>query len=157
MCLVRNVHDFVWYDNTRDTLLSPAEPAVLDQGVTYRGFVNEMISLTCTADGVPLPDIVWLKDGCPLSAHIAQSNRFLVTEAVVPGFRVHVPGAIQSNLTILDSTEKDGGDYMCRATNEIDTAYLPAPHQVVVDGTLIKGSINTIVPNLVHLSMVLQK
>ena len=142
MCLVSKIHACYSVAHVICIFSFSAGPAVLDQSIIYRGLVKGRISLTCTADGVPLPDIVWLKDDCPLSAHIAQSNRFLVTEAVVPGFRVHVPEARQSNLTIVDSTEKDGGEYSCWATNEIDYAYLPAPYHVTVDGKLETVSSN---------------
>ena len=111
-----------------------AAPAILVRPVSHRGFITEQIVLSCTADGVPLPDIVWLKNGCPLSTHIAQSTRFTVTETVVDGFRVHVPEAKQSILTITNSKESDGGEYTCRARNKIDTAYLSTPHTVAVNG-----------------------
>ena len=96
------------------------------------GFIHGTISLVCTADGVPLPDITWLKDGCPLPQ--LQSTRFQITKTVVPGFRAHVPEARQSVLTVEESMEQDTGAYSCRATNELNTAYLPVAHQVTVHG-----------------------
>lgn len=110
---------------------------VLDSAADYRGFVRETFSLVCTADGVPLPDITWLKYGCPITRHIEQSSRFQITERVVPGFREHVPEAKESVLTIEDSTEHDAGTYSCRATNTLNTAYLPVAHQITVDGTFL--------------------
>ena len=115
-------------------LFTLAAPVILVQPVSHRGFVTEQIVLSCTADGVPLPDIVWLKNGCPLSTHIAQSTRFMVTEKVVAGFRFHVPEARESTLTLTNSKESDGGEYTCRARNEIDAAYLSTPHSVTVNG-----------------------
>ena len=111
-----------------------AEPVIVNAAMDYSGIVRETISLKCTADGVPLPDITWLKDGCPLSQHIQQSSRFQVSERTIPGFRVHVPEAKESVLTIEESTEQDAGTYSCRATNEVNTTYLPVAHQVTVDG-----------------------
>ena len=109
------------------------EPSVKNQGLNYRGVVKGRISLSCVADGIPLPDIVWLRDGCPLSSGI-RSSRLKITETVVGGFRRHVPEAMQSDLTIHDSAVKDGGIYTCRATNSLSRAYMSTPHQVTVDG-----------------------
>ena len=104
----------------------------MDATTNHVGFVHETISLVCTADGVPLPDIAWLKDDCPLAQ--LQTTRFQITERVVPGFRAHIPEAKESVLTVEESTEEDTGAYSCRATNELNTAYLPVAHQVTVRG-----------------------
>ena len=115
-------------------------PTVMDQAINYRAIIQETISLTCIADGVPLPDIVWLKDGCPLSVHISQSSQLNITESIVPGFRAHVPEAKQSILTIKDISGKNEGAYSCRATNVIDSAYLPVSHQVIVDSKPVNNN-----------------
>ena len=122
----------MWSLNVSHTCSSTAEPAVLNATTNHMGFVHETISLGCTADGVPLPDITWLKDGCPLAQ--LQATRFQITERVVPGFRAHVLEARESVLTIEESMEQDAGAYSCRATNELNTAYLPVAHQVTVLG-----------------------
>lgn len=111
-----------------------AEPVVLDGKTDYRGFVGETFSLSCIADGVPLPDITWLKNDCPLTWHIELSSHIQTTERVIPGFRVHVPEAKESVLTVEESTEHDSGSYSCRATNTLNNAYLPRAHKVTVNG-----------------------
>ena len=115
----------------------------MDETTEYRGFVGETFSLSCTADGVPLPDITWLKDDCPLTRHIELSSRFQTIEHVIPGFRGHVPEAKESILTVKESMEHDSGFYSCRATNTLSTISLPGVHQVTVNGT-------GIIPSLLH-------
>ena len=109
------------------------EPQVLNEQTDHEGFVTETVSLVCRADGVPLPEILWLKDGCPLSQTIEELPRFQITQRVGPGFRPHVLESVESVLTIENSVESDSGAYSCRATNALNTTYLPTPHQVTVN------------------------
>lgn len=117
--------------------LITVEPKVFDDPIHHDGFVTETISLMCRADGIPLPTtIVWLKDDCSLTQYIEHLARFQVTVSHSQGFRSHVPEAIESVLTISESMERDSGSYSCRATNEINTAYLPVEHKVIVNGNV---------------------
>lgn len=109
---------------------------MLDETTEYGGFVGGTFSLSCVADGVPLPDITWLKDDCPLTWHIEFSSRIQTTERVISGFRAHVPEAKESVLTVEESMEHDSGSYSCQATNALNTVYLPSAHQVTVNGTV---------------------
>lgn len=108
---------------------------MLDETTEYSGLVGGTFSLSCTADGVPLPDITWLKDDCPLTRHIELSGRIQTTEHVIQGFRAHVPEAKESILTVEENMEHDSGDYSCRATNTLGTTGLRGGHQVTVIGT----------------------
>ena len=108
-----------------------------DEQTSPKGFVTETVSLVCRADGVPLPEISWLKDGCPLSRAVGELSQFHVTQRLVPGSRSHVPEAMESVLTIEDSVESDSGAYSCRATNELNTAYLSNPYQVKINSKMI--------------------
>ena len=112
---------------------SSVEPQVLNEQTDHEGFVTETVSLVCRADGVPLPEILWLKDGCPLSRTIEELPRFEITQRVGPGFRPHVLESVESVLMIENSVESDSGAYSCRATNTLNTTYLPTPHQVTVN------------------------
>ena len=116
------------------------EPQLLHNEQPNVVSVRETVSLTCRADGVPLPEISWFKDGCPLSRAIEELSRFHVTQRVVPGFRAHVLEALESVLVIDDSTTADSGAYSCRATNELNTTYLAMPHQVTVNSKAIGSS-----------------
>ncbi|XP_059334168.1 hemicentin-1 [Ammospiza nelsoni] len=63
--------------------------------------VNNFISLTCEVTGFPPPDLIWLKNGKPISSN---SNTF-----IVPGARtLQIPRARLS----------DGGEYTCTARNQ---------------------------------------
>lgn len=119
-------------------MIFSVEPQVLaDEQTSPEGFVTGRVSLVCRADGVPLPEISWLKDGCPLSRAVRELSRFHVTQRLIPGFRSHIPEAVESVLMIDDSVESDSGAYSCRATNELNAAYLPNPHQVKINSKMI--------------------
>ncbi|KAL9846109.1 hemicentin-1 isoform 2-T2 [Geothlypis trichas] len=63
--------------------------------------VNNFISLTCEVTGFPPPDLIWLKNGKPISSN---SNTF-----IVPGARM---------LQIPRARLSDGGEYTCTARNQ---------------------------------------
>lgn len=67
-------------------------------------------SLTCTAQGFPLPQIIWLKDGAPISAN---GNNINTTSIDIP------PSAVTSILDLCDVQLLDSGEYQCRASNSI--------------------------------------
>lgn len=60
------------------------------------------VEMSCTSIGLPVPDVVWLKDGTPL----------------VPDKRVRVQiSGVRSKLTFSKVTLHDWGEYKCVATN----------------------------------------
>ena len=60
-------------------------------------WINHKTEITCEAEGVPLPDIIWDRDGTVISSKEFHS-RF-------------------STLTFTPQEASDFGDYVCKATN----------------------------------------
>ena len=94
---------------------------------------NQNVSFNCTADGIPMPTIVWRKNGQLL---IPNNKRNIAQLSNSTGFRSNtIPGVVQvtSILTITDLTGSDNGSYSCRADNEANIgAVLTIPYQLTV-------------------------
>ena len=84
---------------------------IVDDPVETTHFAGGNITLSCTASGVPLPAIVWLKDGEELQqdARVFYAN---TTLRDTPN-----RGLILSTLSFADLQLTDDADYACRATN----------------------------------------
>ena len=91
------------------------------------------MSFSCTADGIPMPIIVWRKDGQLI---IQNNKKNMAQSSNSTGFRSNtIPGVVQvtSILTITDLTGSDNGSYSCRADNEANIgAVLTIPYQLTV-------------------------
>uniref|UniRef100_A0A8C9UEL9 Hemicentin 1 n=1 Tax=Serinus canaria TaxID=9135 RepID=A0A8C9UEL9_SERCA len=110
------VSSFLWWKNwvlatknclalmSRKCFLSPTRFPPTVAGTNPENLtvvVNNFISLTCEVTGFPPPDLIWLKNGKPISSN---SNTF-----IVPGARtLQIPRAKLS----------DGGEYTCTARNQ---------------------------------------
>lgn len=84
---------------------------------------QQNVSFNCSADGIPMPTIVWRKDG----QYLIQNNKRSITEQSDTGFRsTSIPGVllINSTLTITGLTGSDNGSYSCRADNEANIGSL---------------------------------
>lgn len=103
-------------------------------GITYMRQSGHNISFTCTADGFPLPNITWYRDGLPLQIKLDNCERFKVTQRTVHGFRKEGVRATQSVLTVIDLLKQDGRNYSCRAYNAIGLGtFLVESYQLFVD------------------------
>ena len=92
-------------------------------GVTYT--ITEGGSITCTATGYPVPDIVWLNsDGSEVDESRLVTNNTMDTDIS------NIP-SVSVSMTLRSS---DGGNYTCRANNsignDISTVY------IIVNGKL---------------------
>jgi len=75
------------------------------------------VSLECRADGVPLPDITWLKDGELILAS-SDEDKYQITRRVVPeGIRPQFSESVISVLNITAVSPSDSGNYTCKAFN----------------------------------------
>ena len=93
--------------------------------------------LQCRALGLPLPEVVWSKDGTP----------------VIPGSKYQVNSGtnrdsdgvlgILSVLTVSELNSRDAGSYSCRAFNNISSTSLQTPYTL----TVIPATIDYCTPN----------
>ena len=86
-------------------------------GRSYTVQERESVALRCTADGIPIPSITWLRSGVVLQTGL--SDEFQVVEQMEPGYREDIPEAVMNVLTIFNVTGADSGSYSCRASNGI--------------------------------------
>ena len=102
-------------------------------GVPVEKVRGQNVLFSCTADGIPMPIIVWRKDGKLI---IRNNKRNIAQSSNSTGFRSNtIPGVVQvtSILTITDLTGFDNGSYSCRADNEANIgAVLTTPYQLTV-------------------------
>ncbi len=92
--------------------LCAVSPTILKSPVPVSVFAPAPITLTCTADGYPLPTTVWIRTSLNGTEMIDSSvmNDVLLTQSVT-GF------SVTSNLTLLNTDELDTGNWSCRASN----------------------------------------
>ena len=105
---------------------------LVSTGVTVVKESGQNTSFNCTADGVPVPTIVWRKNGQLL---VSGDRRSIVYTNTSVGFRIrNIPGVmkITSVLTITDLTGSDSGNYSCRVDNGGRPAILTKPFQLTV-------------------------
>ena len=106
-------------------LYTVGEPVMKERG--------QNVSFSCTADGIPMPIIVWRKDGQLI---IRNNKRNIAQSSSSTGFRSNtIPGIVQATsiLTITGLTGSDNGSYSCRADNEANIGvFLSKPYQLTV-------------------------
>ena len=74
--------------------------------------INRLVNIPCVSDGVPLPNVTFLKDGeaVEMDARVTQNGQFLIISRVEIG---------------------DGGMYSCRAENDAGIAISDAARLIV--------------------------
>nr|XP_054769474.1 hemicentin-1-like [Lytechinus pictus] len=94
-------------NSTRNFRLVVMIPPSIQQGPPTRTTeVGSHVELECRADGIPLPDITWYKDGQPLDTFND------------PRFRQSAFGTLQ----ILNVDQQDSGEYACYVSNDAGKA-----------------------------------
>ena len=92
---------------------------------------GENVTINCTADGIPQPNIVWRRNG----QLIESTSRLIIhMSGGSSGFR-SIPDVISttSTLTITNLKGIDNGSYSCRADNEANVgAVLVTPFTIEV-------------------------
>ena len=91
------------------------QPSVRERGVNYTAQSGDNITLTCTVDAAPLPDIVWLRNGRFLQTSF--NDKFRLVVETITSIRSDIDDARRSTLTIFNLTSSDSGSYLCRASN----------------------------------------
>ena len=90
-------------------------------------------TFTCTAAGVPNPDISWLKDDVPIDT---QGSMYTVMASDSSARRRNQIANKTSTLTIKSATNANAGLYKCRAQNILGSADSLSA-RLVVQGNLI--------------------
>ena len=94
-CTCANVNaSFLFSDKPEFT--SHPQPRTVNEGST--------VTFRCDADGKPPPSFFWTKDGCELNASL--DDRITFSEDT-------------KRLSIMDVKRTDGGNYGCKATNDV--------------------------------------
>lgn len=101
------------------TLFFIVEPFIqVPDEVALTATTGDNATLSCTADGVPTPTILWLKDGQPVVTLLG--NKFIISEDTqVISLRQFIFEARLSTLRIQDLAISDNGSYSCVASNSI--------------------------------------
>ena len=124
------------------TIIFIVEPFLIEESSsTEEAAEGDTASFTCIADGVPLPEILWLHNG---SLIVPALNRRLIVllEVVNSTFRPGVLTAHNSTLIINDFRLRDAGEYSC-------TAQLDGNNEARVDislGSMLKINESTQAP-----------
>lgn len=92
--------------------------------------INDSVSLSCSASGVPLPNITWSRTGY---GELMNSTNYLIT---------NVQGdSITSLLTVVSAMQGDTGHYNCTAENSVGrdsaTFYIQVQGMSVVHSVLM--------------------
>ena len=89
----------------------------MDDGFTYTVNENDPVTFTCSATGIPPPEITWMRNGAPFN----QSNtRVTLSDPTMPELFSTSGGNIyfvSRNLTLDNTMDDDSGTYTCVASN----------------------------------------
>ena len=103
--------------------------------------VNEADTVTfeCSATGIPLPTITWLRNGMELNA--TTDSRVTVGDPMEMVFSRDNDGEtvsmVSRTLNLIDTTDGDSGMYTCMATNDADPGTATMDFVVIVWSELI--------------------
>ena len=96
---------FLWGYNLQEfKLVLFTVAAIITEGpVNTPGMVGENIAFTCTAIGIPLPNVTWMDE---------DDTMLMGSDMVINGF------SIQSTLKLLNLRDEDFDNYTCTVTNK---------------------------------------
>ena len=78
-------------------------PTITQAPMDVSGMLGSNVMFTCTATGIPLPDITWMDE----DGNIVTTTRDMIIDGTV----------IRSILTLSNLQDEDFDDYTCTATN----------------------------------------
>ncbi|XP_065183101.1 protein sidekick-1-like [Sycon ciliatum] len=108
MCRARN---FAGVDNYSLAVVvqTPPSATVPGAGTAAAIPIGRTLSLSCVADGLPVPDVRWLHDGIYIDQQSNSSARVAETNLTA--------GSVRSTLTVDRVVRNDAGIYLCSAAN----------------------------------------
>ena len=112
-------------------------PALLNsEGISITSVQGAQVMFNCTADGHPLPKIVWRRNGQLVLINPSVPKFELLESPPSSGFRVEqISNVMQvtSTLTVNKVTSKDEGTYSCRADNKGGMGtFMEVPYELFV-------------------------
>ena len=87
-------------------LFSTANTTVFDYPLDTSVDITETVTFSCSASGIPLPDITWYKDGTPLDTLV--ENITVTTNSTT---------SVTSVLVLSQLVLMDAGQYSCNASD----------------------------------------
>ena len=109
------------------------------------------VIFNCSADGIPIPQVSWQKDGLHLNVN---QQRYSVTTSTSTGFRsAQLPGVQQldTTLTITNLKQHDQGSFSCIAQSaNTDPAVLQTAYQLVVNKRMLYITIAFLLLSILH-------
>ena len=123
--------------------LPAVEPLVQNytDGENFTIEEEKSITFQCIADGIPVPNIIWTRNG----ELVSFNPRFTVAAVIMRApYRPNITQALQSSLTVTRALSADTGDYFCTADNSAGRDFLPVPFVLNVTASefLIQNKLN---------------
>ena len=86
-----------------------------DNTFTYTVNETDPVTFTCSATGIPPPEITWTRNGVPFSnARVTLSNPTMPELYPTDGGNIFL---VSRNLTLANTMDADSGTYTCVASN----------------------------------------
>jgi hypothetical protein len=132
-CSVDNIHG---NDSSSAYLSVQVIPQFLEEPVNNTKLVGDNVTMSCSAYGIPVPSITWLKDGVPITD---------------PSSVTSISGRISSTRLLLASLNfSDVAGYSCIASNNLvslqttnsSTATLTIHMPVIITGSPMNDTVN---------------
>ena len=119
------------------TPLWTVNPAFLNsEGIAITSIQGDEVMFNCTADGHPLPKIVWRRNGQLVLINPSVPKFELLESPPSPGFRLkEISNVVQvtSTLIVKKVSSTDEGTYSCRADNKGGVgAIMESPYQLFI-------------------------
>ena len=87
----------------------------LDNTFTYTVNEADPVTFTCSATGIPPPEITWMRNGVPFSnTRVTLSNPTMPELYSTDGGNIYF---VSRNLTLANTMDADSGTYTCVASN----------------------------------------
>ena len=111
----------------------------VDDGFTYTVNEGNPVTFTCSATGIPPPDITWIRNGVVLNesvdSRISLSNPSDPETVSTPGGNI---SSVSRSLTISSTRDNDSDNYTCVASNRNSvTPSVTQNFELFVNGKLL--------------------